>query len=102
MKAKSRTEMRPDTLMSYLKTQPFRPFRMVLNSGKTYDVRHPELVKVGRDFVVVFRATAPEAQPASLSGSSWLCRLRLVNPAAGKCYSAGMALHFSRVGPALQ
>jgi hypothetical protein len=53
--------MRPDSLMTYLKAQPFRPFRMVLNSGKTYDVRHPEFLKVGRDSVVVFRATEPEA-----------------------------------------
>ena len=64
--------MRPDTLMSYLKTQPFRPFRMVLNSGKTYDVRHPQLVKVGRDFVVVFRATAPEAPVDSFDTVSLL------------------------------
>jgi hypothetical protein len=53
--------MRPDSLMTYLKAQPFWPFRMVLNSGKTYDVRHPEFLKVGRDSVVVFRATEPEA-----------------------------------------
>lgn len=36
-----------------VKTQPFEPFRMVLTSGESFDVRHPELVMLGRRSVIV-------------------------------------------------
>jgi hypothetical protein len=32
-----------------VRATPFAPFRIVLNSGKTYDIRHPEMIAVGRD-----------------------------------------------------
>ena len=35
-------------VLSCVKAQPFRPFRIRMNSGKTYDVRHPEMVRVGK------------------------------------------------------
>jgi hypothetical protein len=44
----------------------------IINSGKTYEVRHPELVKVGRDFIVVFRANAPDAPVESFDTVSLL------------------------------
>jgi hypothetical protein len=28
--------------------QPFRPFRVVLTTGATYDIHHPDLIAVGR------------------------------------------------------
>ncbi len=28
--------------------QPFRPFRVVLTTGTTYDIQHPDLIMVGR------------------------------------------------------
>jgi hypothetical protein len=46
------TPMRPESIQTYLRAQPFRPFRIVMNSGKTYEVRHPEAASVGRDAVV--------------------------------------------------
>jgi len=27
------------------KAQPFRPFRIRMNSGRTFDIRHPEMVR---------------------------------------------------------
>jgi hypothetical protein len=33
--------------------QPFRPFRITLTDGRTYDVRHPELAMVGRSTVAI-------------------------------------------------
>ena len=39
---------------------PFRPFRLVLNSGKSYDVRRPEMVRVTVSSVLYFYATDPE------------------------------------------
>jgi hypothetical protein len=44
----------PPTLLEHVKAKPFRPFRIQMASGKTYDVRHPELVKVGKTYVMIF------------------------------------------------
>ena len=38
--------MTADELKAYQKTQPFKPFRIVLNDGKSYDVPHPNFVWV--------------------------------------------------------
>jgi len=46
--------MRPDDLLFWLRAQPFRPFRMTMNSGRTIEVRHPELVRVLRTSLVYF------------------------------------------------
>ena len=44
----------PSQLLSYVKAQPFRPFRLHTASGKTFDIRHPEMVRVGKSFLLVF------------------------------------------------
>lgn len=41
-------------ILAYLRAQPFRPFRIVMNSGRTFDIRHPEMVRVARDCIVLF------------------------------------------------
>ena len=41
-------------LQNYLKAQPFEPFTIRLTSGRTYDISHPEMVKVGRNTLIVF------------------------------------------------
>jgi hypothetical protein len=51
----------PATLQTYLRAEPFRPFRVIMNSGKTYDIRHPELVRLGKDFFNYYYATPPDA-----------------------------------------
>lgn len=44
----------PQELLSYLKAQPFRPFRIRMASGESFDVRHPEMARVGRNFLILF------------------------------------------------
>ncbi len=44
----------PQELLSYIKAQPFRPFRIHMASGETFDVRHPEMVRVGRSSLILF------------------------------------------------
>ncbi|HUY92324.1 MAG TPA: hypothetical protein VMV10_26520 [Pirellulales bacterium] len=44
----------PAELLSYLKAKPFRPFRIHMASGQTYDVRHPEMARVGRNVLLLF------------------------------------------------
>ena len=41
-------------LLTYVKAQPFRPFRLHTASGNSFDIRHPEMVKVGKSFLMVF------------------------------------------------
>jgi hypothetical protein len=40
--------MVPEELKDTLKEQPFRPFRIVLTDGESYDIRHPDLLWVGK------------------------------------------------------
>jgi hypothetical protein len=46
--------MSGDDVFHWIRATPFIPFRIRLNSGRTYEVRHPEMVKVGRTHVLVF------------------------------------------------
>ena len=41
-------------LNGYLKAEQFRPFRIHMASGKTFDIRHPEMCRVGKIDVVIF------------------------------------------------
>jgi len=49
-------------LLTWLNVQPFRPFRFTLVSGKSYDVRHPELVRVGRTALTLFTPVADQPE----------------------------------------
>lgn len=46
--------MTPQSISSYVKAAPFRPFQIQMASGRTFDVRHPEMVKVGRSNILIF------------------------------------------------
>ena len=41
-------------LGEYVAAEPFRPFRIKMESGQTFDVRHPEMILVGRMSVRVY------------------------------------------------
>ncbi len=45
----------PQTVRDYLRAEPFRPFRLSAASGRTFDVRHPEMIKVLKSSVLVFK-----------------------------------------------
>jgi len=51
--------VRPDTLLSYVRATPFVPFRIVMNDGKTYEVRHPDFIDVARDSAIFFYRKEP-------------------------------------------
>ncbi len=46
--------MTPQEILNYVKAEPFRPFRIHMVSGRTFDIRHPEMVRVGRRDLVIF------------------------------------------------
>lgn len=51
--------MSPHEIVKHLKRESFRPFRMHMSDGSSYDVRHPEMAIVSRFEVVV--ALDPDA-----------------------------------------
>lgn len=51
--------MRPQKVLEYLDMKPFRPFRVKMASGQSFDVRHPEMMLVGPSTARVFTATEP-------------------------------------------
>ena len=63
--------MTPQNVLSYVKAEPFRPFRIHMASGWTFDVRHPEMVRVGRSNLLVFSFVG-ESATCLMSGK--VCR----------------------------
>lgn len=45
--------MTPEELLDYLRRKPFVPFRIHMNNGRTFEVRHPEMAMVTFDSIVV-------------------------------------------------
>ncbi len=56
--------MSPQDLLAFVKAQPFRPFQIRLANGRTFVVRHPEMISVGKNDAVVSTYTRndPDAQ----------------------------------------
>jgi hypothetical protein len=49
--------MQPQEILAWLRATPFVPFRIWMKSGRTYDVRHPEFVRVLPRSVMLFTPT---------------------------------------------
>ena len=45
--------MRRNELVEALRAGPFRPFRLYLSDGGTFDIRHPEMLMVTRHSAIV-------------------------------------------------
>jgi hypothetical protein len=58
-----------------LKERPFVPFRVIMSSGDKYDIRHPDLVLVGKRHLFV--GTASEDNPTMFDRSSLLSVLHV-------------------------
>ena len=44
----------PRTMLDFIAAEPFRPFRLHMASGRTFDIGHPEMIRVGRSSVTVY------------------------------------------------
>jgi len=57
-------------IVEYVGAEPFRPFRISMASGQSYEIRHPEMILVGRSSVRVYQngehETAPHWQDLSM------------------------------------
>ncbi len=45
--------MKAESIKEVLDATPFRPVRLVMSDGKTFDIDHPEVVVVSRDRLVI-------------------------------------------------
>lgn len=79
----------PRTMTDFVFAEPFRPFRIHMASGRTFDIRHPEMIAVSRSSVTVYASPEgdgeqPERwQKVSLMLMESIEPLELI-PAAGK------------------
>jgi hypothetical protein len=48
--------MTPQAVLGYVKAEPFRLFRLYMAGGRTFDVRHPEMIKVLKSYALVFKS----------------------------------------------
>ena len=55
-----------------LTKRPFQPFRLVMSSGQTYDVRHPEMAFLTRSDILVGIGDTDEGVPAEFKICSLL------------------------------
>ena len=51
----------------YVAAEPFRPFRIKMASGQSFEIRHPEMILVGRTSVSVYTSSETESE----SGERW-------------------------------
>jgi hypothetical protein len=51
-------------LISYVGAEPFRPFRISMASGKSLDIKHPEMISVGRSTAHIFFLMSDDPEQA--------------------------------------
>jgi hypothetical protein len=57
-----------EDIQARLRERPFIPVRLVTSSGQSYDITHPDLVLVGRRFLII--GTASNENPAQIEAAS--------------------------------
>ena len=45
--------MNAETIREWLRRQPFEPFELRLSNGERYEVRHPELLAIGKNRIAI-------------------------------------------------
>jgi hypothetical protein len=56
--------MTVQTFRELLTQRPFKPFRLVMSSGQTYEVRHPEMAMLTRTDILVGVGESEDGVPA--------------------------------------
>jgi hypothetical protein len=52
-------------LVRYVAAEPFRPFRIGMASGQFFEIRHPEMISVGRSTAHVYTFMSDEPEQSS-------------------------------------
>ncbi len=71
--------MTVQTFRELLSHRPFRPFQLVMSSGQTYEVRHPEMALLTRTDLLVGLGETDEGVPAEFRICS-LLRVASIEP----------------------
>ncbi len=64
--------MTVQTFRDLLHERPFKPFRLVLSSGQTYEVRHPEMAMLTKTDILVGLEAEEDGIPARFKICSML------------------------------
>jgi len=64
--------MTVQTFRDLLAQRPFKPFRLIMSSGQTYEVRHPEMALLTRTDILVGTGDTNEGVPAEFKICSLL------------------------------
>lgn len=56
--------MTSQQILNFVTAEPFRPFRISMASGRSFDIRHPEMVKVGRTTATVYTLMSDNPEEA--------------------------------------
>jgi hypothetical protein len=54
----------PDDIQARLRQRPFTPMRVILSTGESYDIFHPDMAIVGRRFLMVGMPSAENPEQA--------------------------------------
>ena len=80
--------MRRQEMLEALRTRPFRPFRIFVSDGGTYDVRHPEMVMISPNSAIIGMPQPEQDPPAierfSLVDLLHVTRLEPIEPTASR------------------
>jgi hypothetical protein len=60
------------TFRDLMTQRPFKPFRLVMSSGHSYEVRHPEMAMLTRTSILVGTDVADDGVPAEFKICSLL------------------------------
>jgi hypothetical protein len=75
--------MTVQTFKELLTQQPFKTFRLVMSSGETYEVRHPEMAMLTRSDILVGLDETNDGVPARFKICS-LLHVTAVEPVTSK------------------
>ena len=80
--------MTVQTFREWLTQRPFKPFRLVMSSGQTYEVRHPEMAWLTRTSILVGIDDSQDGVPAEFKICS-LLHVTAVEPLSAASQRAG-------------
>ena len=83
--------MRPEDILFWLKAVPFKPFRICLNSGRTYEIRHPEMLRVSRTTMLVFSFAGEPQDPIGKMEMVGLVLVERIEPIEAPTHARGFS-----------
>ena len=75
--------MTVQTFRELLGHRPFKPFRLVMSSGQTYEVRHPEMAWLTRSDILIGVEQSEDGVPAEFRICS-LLHVAAIEPIAAR------------------